>query len=79
MAASLDGTRLYTDELSFHRIAAGDRVGAHQIAQVRRGEGAGQRSVAAAPDLGWGAPRVASAAVAPEPGVGSARVHAGRG
>jgi len=53
MAASLDGTRLYTDELSFHRIAAGDRVGAHQIAQVRSGAGrAAERSVAAAPDLG---------------------------
>jgi len=80
MAASLDGTRLYTDELSFHRIAAGDRVGAHQIAQVRRGAGrAAERSVEAAPDLGRGAPRVASAAVEPEPGVGSAREHGGRG
>jgi hypothetical protein len=81
MAASLDGTRLYTDELSFHRIAAGDRVGAHQIAQARRGGRAAERSVAAAPDLGRsrggrGAPCVASAVV--EPGVGSAREHGGR-
>uniref|UniRef100_A0A0A8YSE3 Uncharacterized protein n=1 Tax=Arundo donax TaxID=35708 RepID=A0A0A8YSE3_ARUDO len=36
MVASLDGTRLYAEVLSFHRIAAGHRVRAHQIGKGRR-------------------------------------------
>ena len=43
MAASLDGTRLYTDELSFHRIAADPREREKRQQAINKRSGAAWR------------------------------------